>query len=105
MATTLHPIGKRTEALTVQSNNPPAAVVALLERVGATATATTATPHGLRTGDWVTIRGAVPDGYNGAGTIQVTVIDDTRFSYAVADDLATPATGSVTVDWWSDAQG
>ena len=100
-----HPIGRLTEPLTLPSADPPAAVITTLERIGFQATATTATPHHLTDGDYVEIAGAVPDGYNG-GAVQVVVVDDTHFWYAVADDtLTTPATGAMTVDFRSDAQG
>jgi len=100
-----HPIGRLTEPLTLLSADPPAAGITTLERIGFQATATTATPHHLTDGDYVEIAGAVPDGYNGAG-VQVAVVDATTFGYAVADDtLTTPATGSMTVDFRSDAQG
>ena len=100
-----HPIGRLTEPLTLLSNDPPAAVITTLERIGFQATATTATPHHLEDGDYVEIDGAVPDGYNGA-KVQVVLIDATTFSYTVADDtLTTPATGSMTVDFRKDAQG
>lgn len=104
MATTTHPIGRLTEPLILQSDDPPAAVVTRLERTGARADATTATPHGLTTGDYVAIRGATPDGYNGE-QIPIVVTDDATFWYVVDDTLATPATGSITVDFRSDAQG
>lgn len=103
-STSTHPIGRLTEPLVLQSDDPPAAVVATLARTGPRADATTATPHGLTTGDYVAIRGAMPDGYNGE-QIQVVVLDDRAFWYAVDDTLATPATGSITVDYRSDAQG
>ena len=104
MATTTHPIGRLTEPLILQSDDPPAAVVTRLERTGPRADATTATPHGLETGDYVAIRGATPDGYNGE-QIPVVVVDATAFWYVVDDTLATPATGAMTVDFRSDAQG
>ena len=99
------PIGRLTEPLALQSQDPPSSVVTTLERTGLQATATTATPHGLTTGDYVQVAGAVPDGYNRA-SVQVVVVDPTTFWYVIDDDtLATPATGSITVDFRSDAQG
>lgn len=103
-AAAVHPIGRLTEPLILQSDDPPASVVTAIARTGPRADATTATPHGLTTGDYVAIRGATPDGYNGE-QIQVVVVDDYAFWYGVDDALATPATGSITVDFRSDAQG
>jgi len=99
-----HPIGRMTEPLILQSDDPPSSTVATLERTGSRADAATATPHGLRTGDYVAIAGAVPDGYNGDQR-QIVVVDDSHFWYTVDDTLTTPATGSITVDFRSDAQG
>jgi hypothetical protein len=47
-----------------------------------TATLTTATAHGLQSGDYVTVSGATPTEFN--GTFQITYIDDTHFSYIMA---------------------
>lgn len=68
--------------------------VTSIERVSATATVTTSVPHGFSTGDSVMISGAVQTDYNVDAV--VTVIDSTRFSYAVANSPATPATGTLT---------
>ena len=99
-----HPIGRLTEVLDLQSSDPPSSVVVTLKQTEGLADATTATPHGLVTGDYVQVAGAVPAGYNGY-TIQVTVTSATMFTYAVDAGLASPATGSITVDFRSDAQG
>jgi uncharacterized phage protein gp47/JayE len=61
-----------------------------ITRSGTTATATTSTTHGLTTGDYVFVTGAVQTDYNILA--QVTVIDTTNFSYTVANSPATPAT-------------
>jgi hypothetical protein len=50
--------------------------------------------HGFSTGDSVTIAGADQAAYNGAQTI--TVVDDASFTFTVAGNPATPATGTIT---------
>lgn len=61
-----------------------------LTRASTTATAVTSKPHGLTTGDSVTIRGAVETDYN--ITTTVTVSDTTTFTYTVANSPTSPAT-------------
>ena len=68
--------------------------VSSVTRVSTTATATTSASHGLSTGDWVTMVGASPNGYN--GIVQVTVTGLTTFTYTVGGALTTPATGTIT---------
>lgn len=53
---------------------------------GGTAALGTAAAHGLANGQFVTIAGISPAGYN--GTYAVTVVDATHFSYALASDPA-----------------
>jgi phage tail sheath protein FI len=65
-----------------------------ITRSGATATATTASPHGFSTGQRVTIAGANQAEYN--GTFTITVTGGTTFTYAVTGAPATPATGTIT---------
>jgi len=98
-------IGELTEKLLIQENAPDPISVTSLTRVNAVATAVTAVDHGFTTGDFVTIAGATPAGYN--GTWKVTVTSPTVFTYSgtVIGTLATPATGSITVTYKSDAQG
>jgi len=55
-----------------------------------TATLTTASAHGLVTGNQVTISGVSPTEYN--GTYKITRIDATSFSYVMASEPATDAT-------------
>lgn len=57
-----------------------------------TATLTTTSPHGLVTGDTVTIAGAAPDQYN--GTFTITVTGATMFTYTMA---SAPANNATTV--------
>jgi len=68
--------------------------VSSLTESSGTATATTSASHGLATGDWVTIAGAVETDYN--GTVQITVTGGTTFTYAVSNSPSTPATGTIT---------
>lgn len=62
-----------------------------LTAVGTTATAVTATPHGLVTGSYALIVGATPEAYNGYR--QVTVTDDTTFTYTI--DTSGPVVATV----------
>ena len=67
--------------------------LASLTRVGTTATATKVA-HGWTTGQSVTIAGATPAGYNGTYTITVTSAD--TFTYVMAADPGSSATGTLT---------
>lgn len=61
-----------------------------------TATYTTSAPHGLQVGEWVTISGLSPYGYN--GTFQVTNIDGQNFRVANTTNTAlTDESGTVSV--------
>ena len=68
-----------------------------ITHVGAVATLTTASPHGLVTGNRVTISGATSSEYN--GTYVITVTGASTFTYTMASTPATNATvvGSYTV--------
>lgn len=68
--------------------------VSSITRSGTTATVTTATAHGLSTGDSATIGGAAQADYNIDAV--VTVLTATTFTYDVANSPATPATGTIT---------
>jgi hypothetical protein len=57
-----------------------------------TATITTATAHGLQSGDYITVLGTTPIQFN--GTFQITYIDTTHFSYTM---LTAPASNATTV--------
>lgn len=91
------------ESLTIQENVPTPISVTSLTRTTTTATALTATPHGYTSNDYVTIAGAVPTGYT--GKVKITVTGASSFTYTVSGVLATPATGTITVTYVSDAQG
>ena len=68
--------------------------------VSTTATLTTASAHGLSTGNYVTVSGASPSQYN--GTYIITVTGSTTFTYVMATTPATNATvvGSYTANLW-----
>lgn len=100
---TMATAGAMTEQLVIQENAPDPISVTSLTRATTVATAQTATPHGYVTGDYVTVAGAVPSGYNGKQKITVTGAN--TFTYPVSASLATPATGTITVVYVSDAQG
>ena len=68
------------------------ATISTITHVGAVATLTTSTPHGLVTGNQITISGALPTAYN--GSYIVTVTSSTTLTYTMA---STPATDAVTV--------
>jgi hypothetical protein len=61
-------------------------------RSGATATVTH-TGHGLATNDWVVIRGADQQEYN--GPFQITFVDVNSYTYTVSGAPDTPATGTI----------
>lgn len=65
-----------------------------ITRNSTTATATASAPHGLSTGNHVTISGSTPSGYN--LTSAITVVTPTTFTYTVNGSLTTPATGTIT---------
>jgi len=97
-------IGKMRERITIEDNVPDALAVSSVTRAITTATVTTSTAHGLASGDYVTIAGASPAGYN-TDRKQVSVTAATTFTYQVSSGLTTPATGAITVTYLSDAQG
>lgn len=65
-----------------------------ITRSSTTATATTSVAHNLTTGDYVTVAGASQSQYN--GTVQITVVNNTSFTYTVSGSPTTPATGTIT---------
>ena len=92
------------ETLVIQTGAPDPVAVTSLTRSSLTATVLTATAHGFANGDFVTIAGAVPAGYNGKR--KATVTGPSSFTYPVTDGtLATPATGTITATYASNAQG
>jgi len=93
----------RRERLVILTRTPADLAVSTLTRSGAVATVTTTAPHNYATGDYITVAGATPTAYN--GTVKITATGDQTFTYAIADSPSTPATGTITVTYVSDAQG
>lgn len=73
------------------------AVISSITRVGTTATLTTATNHGITTGNTVSIWGASPSQYN--GTYVVTVTGATTFTYTMASDPGASASPVGLYSW------
>jgi hypothetical protein len=71
------------------------AAVTSLTSASTTATCTTTGVHGLTTGNYVVVTGAIPEEYN--KQTQVTVTSTTAFTYTVDSGLSTPATGTPVV--------
>jgi hypothetical protein len=69
-----------------------AAVITSITRSGTLATMTTTTPHGLATGNQITITGNLPTAFN--GTYIVTVTGASTLTYVMA---STPATDALTI--------
>jgi hypothetical protein len=67
-----------------------AATITSITRVGTLATMTTTTPHGLVTGNQITISGALPTAFN--GTYVVTVTGASTLTYVMASTPANDAT-------------
>lgn len=69
------------------------------------ATLTTATAHGLTTGNFVTVSGAVPAAYN--GEYAITVTSDTTFTYTMATNPAGSAStlGTYVYGLWGVVGG
>lgn len=68
--------------------------LASLTSVGTVATATTTKPHGLTTGDLISVLGATPAGYNVVNTA-ITVTGASTFTYAIVSVAGAPATGTL----------
>jgi hypothetical protein len=79
--------------------------ISTISHVTTTATLTTATAHGLATGDFVTVSGATPAAYN--GTFEITVTSTTEFTYVMATDPAANATvvGTYVYGTWGAIGG
>lgn len=99
-------IGLMNQSLIVQRNDPPQIDVSSLTRSSTTATCTTATPHGFAATEYVTIAGC--DGATTAWNAKfkiVSVTSTTVFTFTCSSALTTPATGTITVVYTSNAQG
>jgi hypothetical protein len=70
-----------------------------------TAILTTTSPHGLSTGDYITVTGATPAAYN--SSYNITYINSTSFSYTMASNPGGNATvvGTYVAHLWSDIGG
>ena len=73
-------------------NGYTTASISSLTQLSSTVTATISTNSTLTTGTYVTISGAVPADYN--GTFQITVLSNTQFTYTIATNPSSPATGT-----------
>jgi hypothetical protein len=76
--------------------------ITTLTQTANVATATTADPHSLVTGNQITVSGASQSDYN--VTAAVTVTSPTTFTYPIANNPASPATGSpvfTTADFYT----
>lgn len=60
----------------------PGVIISSITFAGTTATVTTATPHGMSTGDFVTVQNALPDNYN-VTNAAITVTGATSFTYVM----------------------
>lgn len=96
-------VGSLRERLTVLQNVWPVITITSLTRSGTTATAVTQVAHGYQTGEFATIAGASPSGYN--GNKKITVVDTVTFTFTVDGSLTTPATNAITAQYFSAAQG
>jgi len=67
--------------------------ISTLTSVTTTATATTAQPHNLSTGNYVTVSGASPAGYN--VTAAITVTGSSTFTYTIVTVSGVAATGTL----------
>jgi hypothetical protein len=76
------------------------AAISTITFVTTTATVTTATAHGLSTGNVVTVSGATPAAYN--GTFSITVTNSTTFTYTMLSNPGANASpvGSYTTGVW-----
>lgn len=81
-----------TDAMLNSSNST---AVSSIVRSGTTATVTTGANHGFASGDSVTISGANQAEYNGRKDL-IVKLDNTSFSFTVAEYPPSPATGSFT---------
>ncbi len=81
------------------------ATISTITRVGTTATLTTATAHGLITGAYVIITGAVDVLYN--GTFQITVTSPTEFTYTMTSTPGADASvvGTYKAAFWGSVGG
>lgn len=79
--------------------------ISSITSVGTLATLTTATAHGLSTGDYVTVSGVTPSNYN--SSYAITVTSTTTFEYTMVSAPGGSATilGSYVAHIWSQIGG
>lgn len=75
----------------------PGAIISSITFSTTTATVTTATAHGLSTGNLLTLQGALPDDYNVAG-VAITVTSTTTFTYTMS---TTPTVNATVIGYYS----
>jgi SPP1 family predicted phage head-tail adaptor len=97
-------VGAMRERLVLQENRWPVLAITSLTRSGTAATAVTEAAHGYAVGDYVTVAGATETAYNGKVKL-TTVPSTTSFAYSVTGSPSSPATGTPTVVYATDAQG
>lgn len=99
-------IGALKERLLVQRNDPPTLSVVSITRTSTTATVTTSVAHSYVATDYVTIAGCdgATTGYNAKWKV-VAAPTSTTFTFTCSSGLTTPATGTITVVYTSNAQG
>jgi hypothetical protein len=86
-ALTTNPGGNAT---VVGTYSVAAQTITYLSHNGTQANVTTTIAHGLYTGNQITVAGSTPSEYN--GTFNITVLNDTQFTYVMASSPATDAT-------------
>ena len=91
------------ERFTFLANVPVPISVSSLSQAGGTATANTGAAHNFEAGDYVLVAGATPADYN--GEVQIAISDADTFTYPVSGNPASPATGTITATFRSDASG
>lgn len=87
----------RSDRFSITNPSVSLVTVSSLTRSTTTATLTTSTAHGLVVGDTFTLRGVTNDtNWNGAYTV-LTRPSTTQITFTVANNLTTPATGTMKV--------
>lgn len=84
-----------SEQMFVSAIRGAAYQIASASQSGNTVTITTATPHGLTTGNSVNIRGVSVGGYNAALVTVASVPSSTSFTYNLTTSGLAPATGGI----------
>jgi hypothetical protein len=100
-------IGRMRERITAQRNDPPVLSVVSITRSSTTATVTTTLLHNYLSGDYVTIAGCdgATSSYNAKWKIVMVGSAAPWFTFTCSSAFPTPATGTMTVVYTSNAQG